>query len=242
MGQIPTSYLRRIELDGVRNLRDVGGYPTHDGRRTRWRTVFRADSPHRLTPEGRRALAHLGVRSFIDLRRPSEVALAAYAFDSDGLTSWAVPLFDDEPPAGPRSLAAIYGEILTQRGERLAAVFRALLTGRPAVVHCTAGKDRTGVVVALLLAVVGVPDDVIAADYALTSASQTSDYWREARQRADRAGIAWEDYQSLLVCPPELMLATLASLREQHGDVRSYLRRTGLSHDEIDELRQMLVE
>jgi protein-tyrosine phosphatase len=233
---------RRLDLEGVRNLRDLGGYPTHDGRRTRWRTVFRADSPHRLTPAARRALTELGVRTFIDLRRPSEVALAGYAFEADGLTTRAIPLFDDEPPAGRRALAEIYRAILAERGERLAAVFRVLRNSLPAVVHCTAGKDRTGVVVALLLALAGVPDEVIAEDYALTSISQTGEYWQEARQRAEQAGVPWEQYQSLLVCPPDLMLATLAFLREQYGDAGSYLRNAGLAPDEIDDLRRAMIE
>ncbi|MCS6802796.1 MAG: tyrosine-protein phosphatase [Chloroflexota bacterium] len=233
---------RSLDLAGVRNLRDIGGYPTRDGRQTRWRTLYRADSPHRLTEAGRRSLVALGVRTLIDLRRPSEIALAPYAFDSDGLVRRAIPLLDDGPARSLRSLDEVYRTILVEGQARLATVLRTLIDSLPAVVHCTAGKDRTGIVIALVLSLAGVPDEIVAHDYALTRACQTDSYWDEARQRAAAAGIAWEDYQQLLICPPELMLATLRFLRHEFGGAERYARSAGLSGREIDRLRQAIVE
>ncbi|GIW05743.1 MAG: protein-tyrosine-phosphatase [Dehalococcoidia bacterium] len=239
---MPTaSFSRHLQLDGVRNLRDIGGYPTRDGRHTRWGTVYRADSPHRLTVDGRRFLIEKGVRAFIDLRRPSEMATAPYAFDADGLITVALPIFDDAPATGPRSLEEVYRHMLIERQDRLALILRRLADSLPAVVHCTAGKDRTGIVIALVLSLAGVPDELIAEDYALTSAAQSDGYWDEARQRAAAAGIPWEEYQQLLICPPELMLSTLAFVRDEFGDTLAYLRRAGLTDDELARLRAAIV-
>src|SRR5512138_1505292 len=89
--------LRQIKIDGCYNLRDVGGYATSDGRRTRWRALLRSDSPHRLTPDSWRALREYGVRTVVDLRRPGEAGRASYRVDQAlGIDCRHIPIFDDQ--------------------------------------------------------------------------------------------------------------------------------------------------
>lgn len=112
----------------------------------------------------------------------------------------------------------------------------------PALVHCTAGKDRTGMVVALALSVARVPDETIADDYALSATYLTGDYFADARLRAERRGIPWDLYRQQLVCPGPLMLETLRQLRNTFGDVEHYLVAHGMPSDAVRELRNSLVE
>jgi protein-tyrosine phosphatase len=233
---------RVLALSGVMNVRDIGGYPSAFGGRTRWRVVLRGDSPHRLDDVGQQALAHLGIRLIVDLRRPREAAEAPYCFARVGLVRQAVPLLDDDLPSGVRTLPEVYHTILAHAGSRLVTVYRALLQEGPTLVHCTAGKDRTGLTVAVLLAALGVPAPIIAEDYALSGACLRGTYWEEARQRALRAGMAWEAYLPLLGCPPALMLDTLDLLQRRYGGAEAYLLAAGLTPAELASLRSLLLE
>lgn len=257
---------RHLPLAGTYNVRDVGGYRTADGGTIRWRTLLRADSLHRLDDAGRAILRGYGLRTVLDLRRPSEAELAPNPFSApailDGSGSsedgtrdgWdvayvALPLAADPARSGaaPRELTSLdlaYRRMLDERRDVVAAALRRLAApdGFPALVHCTAGKDRTGLIVALLLGLAGVPDDVIAEDYALSGTYLGEPYLAEARERAVAGGHAWEAYQNLLVCPAELMAATLAYLRERYGGVAAYLRSAGLADTELARLREALVE
>jgi protein-tyrosine phosphatase len=114
--------------------------------------------------------------------------------------------------------------------------------GLPALVHCTAGKDRTGLVIALALGAVGVEDASIAEDYALSSQYLVGAYFDDARERALRRGIPWETYRANLVCPAPLMLETLETMRARYGSVADYLLDYGFSAAEQDELRERLTE
>ena len=161
---------RHLRLPGTRNLRDVGGYPAGDGRRTRWRTLLRTDALDVIPDGSREALLDLGVRTVIDLRWPHELTDAPSVFaTSNGVRYRSIPLLENDPTP-LIGLAATYRYMLDERAPQLADVVRALLepAGLPAVIGCAAGKDRTGVTIALLLSAVGVPTDVIVADYVLT--------------------------------------------------------------------------
>ena len=106
--------------------------------------------------------------------------------------------------------------------------------------HCTAGKDRTGVVIALLLGLAGVPAETIAADYALTAPALARPEF-EAVQRAADHGFAWATTPALLACGPETMRATLAFL-ERSGGIDEYVRRLGLSDQQIGQIRAAPVD
>ncbi len=232
-----TTPLRHIALDGTRNVRDVGGYPTLDGRRMRWRTLLRSDELTRLPARTVEALAGLGLRQVIDLRWPEELVTAPNDFRRhSGVRYTSIPLLADDPTPF-LGLAGMYRHVLDARGPQLAAVVSALLdaNGLPAVIGCAAGKDRTGVTIALLLDLCGVPRDVIVEDYALSAGYFASpvahiepDDWRHASLVVDS--------------PPEFMDSALAHLDAAHGGARSLLRRQGVPDDDLDRLVGRLTE
>jgi protein-tyrosine phosphatase len=228
---------RHLPLDGTRNVRDTGGYPAAGGRRTRWRTLLRSDELTRLPDRTVDALLALGLRQVIDLRWPEELAISPNDFRSHADVRYtSIPLLADDPTPHA-GLAGMYRHVLDARGVQLALVVRALLAegGLPAVIGCAAGKDRTGVTVALLLDLCGVPRDVIVADYALSAQYFASpvahiepDDWR---------------HRSLVVdSPPEFMDTALEHLDAAHGGARSLLRRLGLTDAELDALVDRLTE
>jgi protein-tyrosine phosphatase len=240
---------RHLVLEGAYNVRDIGGYVTVDDGRTRWHTLLRGDSLHRLSVADQAALLAYGVCTSIDLRGPAEMRVEPSVFRvSEAVTYHHMPLLGDPGGDGARdslpALADIYHRILDSAQERLAQVLRTLAQPRalPALVHCTAGKDRTGLVVALLLAIAGVPAPTIAADYALSDTYLGPDFRAEARKRALAAGLDWNVYQQLLICPPELMLDALAYLDERYDGVQGYVRTIGLTEAEVDALRDALTE
>ena len=233
---------RQLKFVGTYNFRDVGGYPTRNGGATRWRTLYRSDSPHRLSEADRASLVEGGLRTAIDLRQAEELAEAPHAFAaSDRVAYRHLPLLNDTPsmPGVLPSLVEIYRGILDDRSEQVGAALAALATpgALPAVVNCTAGKDRTGLIVALALGLAGVPEETIVADYALSGACLAGVYLEEARQRAEAQGFS---YDLLVLCDPDFMRATLGYLRTRYGGIEAYVRTTGLGDAEINGLRRAM--
>jgi protein-tyrosine phosphatase len=228
---------RHIRLAGTRNLRDVGGYPVAGGRRTRWRTLLRTDALDRLPAASQAELVGLGLRHVIDLRWPSELAEAPSVFRaSTALRYRNVPLLDDDPGPG-KSLADIYRLMLDARAPQLVTVVRSLIApdGLPAIIGCAAGKDRTGVTIAVILAAVGVPTDVVAGDYAMSAELFAADV-------ADEHLIDWRAAPAIVDCSPETMLEVLDHLERRHGGAAALLRRNGLADDELARLVDLLTE
>jgi protein-tyrosine phosphatase len=228
---------RHLKLPGTRNLRDVGGYPAVDGRVTRWRTLLRTDALDRLPRRSQATLLDLGLRTVIDLRWPHELDEAPSVFRrSPHVTYRSIPLLEDDPTpyAG---LAGTYRHMLDARAPQLVEVVRALLEpdGLPAVIGCAAGKDRTGVAVALILAAVGVPPDVVVEDYALSAVVYRAPV-------DDRFLVDWRAEPVEVECPPEYMLGALEHLERRHGGAGALLRRTGLTEREVDALVERLTE
>ena len=235
---------RHLKFAGTYNFRDTGGYPTRIPVGTiRWRTLFRSDSPHRLSETDRASLIESGLRTAVDLRQAEELAEAPSAFATSPHVAYRhVPLLNDTPamPEVLPTLVEIYRGILDDRGEQVGAVLAALATpgALPAVVNCTAGKDRTGLIVALMLGLAGVPEETIVADYALSGACLAGVYLDEARQRAEEQGFS---YDLLVQCDPGFMRATLAHLKIRYGGIEAYVRATGLGDAEISQLRRAMV-
>ena len=234
---------RHLRFEGTFNFRDAGGYPAQGGGVTRWRTLFRSDSPHRLSAADRGRLIKSGLRTAVDLRQASELTEAPNVFASDGqITFCHLPLLSDRPsmPEGLPALVDIYRAIVDERGDQVREVLLALAApqGLPAVVNCTAGKDRTGLIVALVLGLAGVPEETIVADYALSGACLAGAFDGEARRRAEEQGLSLD---LLTQCHPDFMRETLAHIRERHGGIESYVRATGLAEQEIARLRRSMV-
>jgi protein-tyrosine phosphatase len=235
---------RRIALPGTQNLRDLGGYPAAGGETVRWRTLLRSDALHRLDDVGRAALRGLGLRTVIDLRTDQEVAAAPSALDGTGARAFHIPLFSDEAIRRlPPERAAIYRYMIDDCGPAIAAaIWRLCADGAlPGLIHCTAGKDRTGLVAALVLEVAGVPDEVIAADYAMSAAYLDPAAAQAVRRVRAASGVGrWLDLGAL-GSSPEVIITALARVRAQAGSTEAYLRRHGLARSDLDRLRAALV-
>jgi protein tyrosine/serine phosphatase len=238
---------RLLTNDGVFNLRDLGGYETVDGRTVRWRTLFRGDGVHRLAPE---VFGELGVRSVLDLRTEGEIASRGRAEGSHAWhhlpvlrTVWDPASFTEEL-AVERFLADRYLVFLEEGADALGTALRLLAEPRrlPAVFHCAAGKDRTGVLAALVLSLLGVDDEVIAADYGLSrlGMERFSAWFRETHP--EEADAMSDQPAAFLDAPEGAMLLFLDDLRARHGSVEDYAASVGAGDEVVDGLRTALLE
>lgn len=235
---------RVLDIPVSGNFRDLGGYAM-DGGTVRWRTLFRADALSELTDDGRDRLGGLGMRTVVDLREALERELDPDRVDGLGLAAIERPLFEERIDVQTvRGLPGLYRELIETCGDRMAAAVGALAEpgALPAVVHCSAGKDRTGIVCALALAAVGVSADDIAADYALTATVLVGPIRERVRRRAIAAGMTEQAVAVAMDSPPELMLETLEHLDRAYGGAASYLEAAGLSPARLESLRLALLD
>jgi protein-tyrosine phosphatase len=235
---------RVLDIPVSGNFRDLGGYAM-DGGRVRWRTLMRADALSELTDGGRERLGEMGMRTVVDLREPLERELDPDRVDGLGISRFERPLFEDRIDVQTvRGLRGLYRELLEDCGDRMAAAVGALAEpgALPAVVHCSAGKDRTGIVCALTLAAVGVGAEEIAADYALTSEVLVGPIRERVRLRAIAAGMTEQALAVAMDSPPELMLETLEYVEREHSGAAAYLERSGLDAERLEALRLALLD
>lgn len=238
---------RHIEFVNITNFRDVGGYAAEDGRTVRWQRLYRADSLGWLRDEDIPAFHALRVRTVIDLRHPFEVEKAGRVPEAEGLSyrnlpiegrRWDVAAFSEEDGIG-RYLADRYLEVTEDGVENLRTAVEtvALKDSAPVVIHCAAGKDRTGLLTALILSLVGVGEDDIVADYALTGLA-TERFVADWRRRHPDTDV-WPGFG---MAPAEAMRLFLADLRERHGSVRRYVTEVlQVDRGTIGELRTNLL-
>ncbi len=236
---------RHLPLEGAYNIRDIGGYPTTAGTTTRWRTFLRADSLHNLTPAGQQALVDYGVRTIIDLRFAQECSAAPNVFAAaDNVRYINLSLFEGSAPnaLGRQlpDLESIYRYILDERQAAVKAILELMADDAfPVLIHCTAGKDRTGLITALLLGLAGVDHATIAEDYALT-AQYGAELLTQLHDQAAAAGRDMVTYARFLEAKPAAMHNTLAYLEEKYVSVPAYLAQIGLTATQIAQLRQQL--
>ncbi|HXB47337.1 MAG TPA: tyrosine-protein phosphatase [Streptosporangiaceae bacterium] len=234
---------RRIELAGVLNLRDVGNYPVAGGGSVRWRALLRSDALHQMDQGGLAVLAGLDLRTVVDLRTQPETQAAPSMLDGLGASVTHVSILHGDLQSLPLELEAIYRYMVVECADEIAEAIRALCAADafPALVHCSAGKDRTGMVIALVLAVLGVPDDVIAADYALSSRYLDPDSTPAIGQLQASTGLGDSLTRPLLISPPALILDVLHWVRAAGGSVEGFLLDHGLTKADLDQLRSALI-
>jgi len=237
------SHTDPIEIEGAFNVRDVGALPVAGGGRVHSGLLYRGDSIDDLTDVGARALGDLKLKTVIDLREPAEHGGRRYP-DGIGPNVLRIPIY-----AGRfnfrqyQDLRQLYAAIIERAGNEVAEAIARLAQPRalPALVHCTAGKDRTGLVVGLLLSALGVPDQDVAADYALTERNFSGEIRHRAFQRAVEAGIPAQQFALMAGSPPEVMVETLEDVRSNYGSAGDYLRDHGVRPAALADLKRALV-
>lgn len=237
-----------LELDGTFNFRSTAGYPAASGR-VRPGGLFRSDALHELSPQDQQAFAALNISRIIDLRDPEELQWAPSVSLPSRTETVHHAIFGSGaglPENGASSsIFSVYRFIIEQRTDRVAGAVR-LIADAPAggvLVHCTAGKDRTGIVVATALTAIGVPRDQVVADYAASAQNLAGD-WAERMLAgaAERFGELDDQLRELLVgSPDEAIERTLDLIEDRYGSVRAMLLTHGLDDETLDRLERRLV-
>lgn len=238
---------RHIHFENVFNFRDMGGYRTNDGRSIQWRRIFRSSELHEMNEsDAARAVDDLGVRTIIDLRE-STVAqqYPPHLLKSNAVSYHNMPLIPKfEKVTGPISNADFYIRLFNKPdfGARLVDILETMAesTADPIVFHCSAGKDRAGIVAAMLLGALDVREDDIVQDYALSAKYMPAlidHWWANPSPEAYFSKLPPFTYDAR----PETMSHVLDSLAFTHGSMRRYLEAHGASQDLFDRLKSSLL-
>ncbi len=255
VGQIVDSSGRHVDLAGAHNVRDLGGYRIADGRVIRHGRLFRSDGLANLTDDDLDVIDALGIRTVIDLRSAAELTqrgrfpLERYPVAFHHLpivdATWmetGVPDFPDTADGAVDFLVWAYHDMLVTGADRFALAINLLASpeATPALFHCAAGKDRTGILAALVLGGLGVDDDVIAADYALTAIGmQRMRAWLEVN--SPESVVLMNDRPAMMFSSdPAAMARLLADLRATHGSIAAYLSSIGVGAEVLAELADQL--
>jgi protein tyrosine/serine phosphatase len=223
------------------NVRDLGGLPTSDGRRIAAGALIRSDNHTRLTRAGVEAVRKASVSRIIDVRTPPECDGDPSPFATDPVYR-NMPLYNADDPYDPSlSLDRQYVAMLDLHPELFAAAVGAIADAPPGgvVVHCHAGKDRSGNVVALALSLAGVPAEAVAADYAVSDDRMRDNFAEQLAlidDPAERSQLA-----ESFTARPETMLVVLKHLEDRYGGVEPYLRQGGLGDNQVDALTARLI-
>jgi protein-tyrosine phosphatase len=252
---------RLVALEGALNWRDLGGYPTADGRVTKWDCVYRSDGLDQLTDADLDVIADLGIKLVIDFRVDREVDESPSRLpDHPNLRSQRLPIGGDEVEGKSVIETIRAGELTAYTADDMAAVYERLLeefapvfgevihhagdrANHPMVFHCTAGKDRTGLMAMLLLGALGVSDDDIVTDYELTTHYRSNKRLLVLAPELEKVGVDVEAVRPFLTAQAPVMAATVARLRRDHGSIEDFLlARAGVDPATLDRLRSALLE
>jgi protein-tyrosine phosphatase len=253
---------RIIPIEGARNLRDAGGYSVGNGRRVKLRRLFRSGHPAGIEPAARTAFRSLGLASILDLRTNEERARQPYQADLlEGLRYHSRDYLHSDSDLLKRlqtttltaddvhtSILQTYRALPYEQAIGIGMLFRILLDrGAPVLVNCTAGKDRTGAAIALLLLAIGVSREDVIRDYAMTEKIQDpATAFRTLGSAGPYAFLANIDpavWRPMLRSKPEYMHALIDQIDEKHGSVAAYLAEVhGIVENDIYQIKDILIE
>lgn len=226
----PLHPARHLGLRGASNFRDLGGYPSRDGRHVRWRQIFRSNHLGQLTDGDAAVVRQLGVRIAFDFRGRDERSaglcpIAEIAVQSLAIEPTVLPALRARVSAGRLTaedaldlMRESYRNYIRHHTPRFRVLFDHLLADHaPLVIHCTAGKDRTGVACALVLSALDVPDEGVIEDYLLTN-----QYFR--RDAAAHPELPDDVLEAIGTVQVSFLAAALDAVRQEYGDFDTYLR------------------
>ncbi len=242
---------RHVPLETAHNFRDLGGYPTSDGRMTRWGVAYRSDALYSLNQADWARLQARNVRHVIDLRSAHEWETRGrfrddlYPVTLHHFPVLDIPWADDDTPdvdTAYEFLMWAYPEMLRKGGHRLAAAVETVaMLDEPVVFNCAAGKDRTGLVAMLMLTIVGVPGDIVVADFELSNDGMArlrawaESYDSNLKERLGNAPAAFLDADGRAL--RDLMAGWVA----EHGSMRAFARHLGVSDEAMSRLERRFV-
>jgi len=247
---------RRLHLDGTSNFRDIGGYPTTDGFQSAWGRVFRSGRLDELTDRDHEVLADLGISVVFDLRSEAEVERQPDRL-WPGVRHIHLPMSSDvavkrgflERIIGGHireftktQMADGYLRMLESYPQALGRIAKAVADGERILIHCTAGKDRTGIAAMLLLGIASVDDGLLLDDYEISARYRTPGIVKEFSEQVRAAGLDPDDFDidAMLGSPRSVMRRTLDGLYERWGDHHGYARFAGLDDDRLQAVRRRL--
>ncbi|WP_026931100.1 tyrosine-protein phosphatase [Glycomyces tenuis] len=237
-----------LPTEQIFNLRDIGGLDAADGKKVKTGRVFRSDNFGQATDADMEyVVGELGVRHVIDLRRPAELEQTGRFPEVDGVTfhhfellhiAWEsvrLQIYNDSPEEQVvKFLRQRYSGMMEAGYLAIRDSLDVIALGEPVVFHCMAGKDRTGIVAAVLLSLLGVDDEDVAADYALSNVG--IDRWRAWRD----ANIGKPTVDRGLRTPAEAMRQTIEEMNSRFGSLEAYAEAIGFT--KADRLRELLLE
>lgn len=246
-----------VEMDGVFNMRDIGGYETAEGRRVKRGLVYRSAFLSELTDADHARFTSLGIQRVYDLRTPKESAERPDKLP-EGIAYIPLRIVEEEPMKRLRVFmnrhrlldifsASYRGPLLDEGAAKYGQMIRDITDADklPVLYHCTAGKDRTGIATALILEAVGVPRDTVIKDYLMSNL--TADYWLDDMEaQMVENGVEWLKAQQLwplIATSPRLINDLFEHIDDQHGGVIPFLtNEAGLTGADIERLKDTLLE
>ncbi len=233
---------RLLNIPSLLNARDLGGYPTRDGSQTRWRSLLRADDLVQLTPAGVQGMAEFGIETVVDLRWPEEIAVypSPIPISLKHVRYHQISLLARTSAQWSELGAGCTKEmwkcaVLERTRSELKEVLQVIAASAPGplLFHCVAGKDRTGIIAALMLALADVTPEAIAYDYALSTERLRDAYLHRYASEDPR------DVLENVRCPEEGVYNMLEYL-DRLGGIRAYLEQIGIGEAQIASLRAKL--
>jgi len=233
-----------LVIDGLVNLRDLGGLSTESGLTTQPGRLLRSESPHTLSEAGLRALLDLGIGAVVDLRTESERERRPSPLVEAGFNTLHAPIFTDDEyyPDHLSTAAEVYCWWLHERTAGIAKAMTAVADApsAPILVHCHAGKDRTGVIVGLILRLAGVSIDAIADDYAV-SGVQLAEMLARDRVTAVERGMDAVRVERIFTVRREAMVETMKHVDAEHHGAASLLQSIGVDKSRVERLTNLML-